>query len=82
VLDVLLVTFPFFALVLCGYVGTRLEWLPQAAIGGSTPSSCTSRCPACCGASAPRRRSSSTSGPGLVGVYVACAIVMVAFTVA
>jgi len=30
VLDVLLVTFPFFALVLCGYVATRLDWLPQA----------------------------------------------------
>jgi hypothetical protein len=29
-----LVTFPFFALVLCGYVATRLGWLPQVAIPG------------------------------------------------
>ena len=32
VLDVLLVTFPFFALVLCGYVATRRGMPPQAAI--------------------------------------------------
>ncbi len=34
VLSVLAVTFPFFALVLCGYLATRAGWLPLAAIPG------------------------------------------------
>ncbi len=34
VLDVLQVTFPFFALVLCGYLAARARWLPLEAIGG------------------------------------------------
>jgi malonate transporter and related proteins len=34
VLDILLVTFPFFALVLCGYVAARKRMLPLDAIGG------------------------------------------------
>ncbi|MBK8073015.1 MAG: AEC family transporter [Ramlibacter sp.] len=33
-LDVLLVTFPFFALVLCGYLAARRRMLPLEAIGG------------------------------------------------
>lgn len=33
-LTILTVTFPFFALVLCGYVATRRQMLPQAAIPG------------------------------------------------
>lgn len=33
-LDVLLVTFPFFALVLCGYVAARRRMLPFEAISG------------------------------------------------
>ena len=34
VLNILLVTFPFFALVLCGYIAARRNWLPLAAIPG------------------------------------------------
>jgi malonate transporter len=34
VLDILLVTFPFFALVLCGYVAARRRMLPLSAIPG------------------------------------------------
>lgn len=34
VLSILLVTFPFFALVLCGYMAARRAFLPQAAIPG------------------------------------------------
>ena len=34
VLAVLTVTFPFFALVLCGYVATQARVLPLTAIGG------------------------------------------------
>ena len=33
-LSILQVTFPFFALVLCGYVATRRRMLPLEAIGG------------------------------------------------
>ena len=32
--DILAVTVPFFALVLCGYVAARLGWLPESAIPG------------------------------------------------
>ena len=34
VLSILLITFPFFALVLCGYLAARRGLLPQAAIPG------------------------------------------------
>jgi len=34
VLQILTVTFPFFALVLCGFTAARLRWLPLEAIGG------------------------------------------------
>jgi predicted permease len=34
VLDILKVTFPFFALVLCGYVAAHRRWMPLQAIGG------------------------------------------------
>ena len=33
-LQILLITFPFFALVLCGYVAARRRWLPLDAIAG------------------------------------------------
>ena len=33
-LDILKVTFPFFALVLCGYVAAHRRWMPLQAIGG------------------------------------------------
>ena len=33
-LDVLRITFPFFALVLCGYLAARWRWLPLEAIAG------------------------------------------------
>ncbi len=33
-LQILLITFPFFALVLCGYVAARQRWLPLDAIAG------------------------------------------------
>jgi predicted permease len=34
VLHILFITFPFFALVLCGYVAARRRWLPLEAIAG------------------------------------------------
>jgi predicted permease len=82
VLDVLLVTFPFFALVLCGYVATRRAWLPPAAIGGLNTFVLYFALPCMLwrfGASTPIV---PHLGAGLVGVYLACAIAMVALTVA
>ena len=81
-LDVLLVTFPFFALVLCGYVATRRAWLPQAAIPGLNTFVLYFALPCMLwrfGATTPIV---PHLGAGLVGVYVVCAIVMVAFTIA
>jgi len=82
VLDVLLVTFPFFALVLCGYVGTRLGWLPQVAIPGLNTFVLYFSLPCMLwrfGATTPIVPHLT---PGLVGVYAFCGIVLVAFTVA
>ena len=49
---VLAVTVPFFALVLSGYVAGGATCCPSRRFRGSTPSCCTSRCRACCSASA------------------------------
>ena len=81
-IDVLLVTFPFFALVLCGYVGTRLGWLPQVAIPGLNTFVLYFALPCMLwrfGATTPVVKH---LGAGLVGVYLACALSMVAFTIA
>jgi len=82
VLDVLLVTFPFFALVLCGYVATRLDWLSQAAIPGLNTFVLYFALPCMLwrfGATTPIVQHLS---PGLVGVYAVCGLVIVAFTIA
>ena len=81
-LAVLLVTFPFFALVLCGYVATRLALLPQAAIPGLNAFVLYFALPCMLwrfGATTPIVQHLTA---GLVGVYVACAVAMVAFTIA
>jgi predicted permease len=82
VLDVLLVTFPFFALVLCGYVATRLDWLPQAAIPGLNTFVLYFALPCMLwrfGATTPIVPHLT---PGLVGVYALCGIAIVALTIA
>jgi hypothetical protein len=81
-LAVLLVTFPFFALVLCGYVATRYALLPQAAIPGLNAFVLYFALPCMLwrfGATTPIVQHLTA---GLVGVYVACAVAMVALTVA
>ena len=81
-LAVLLVTFPFFALVLCGYVATRRGMLPQAAIPGLNAYVLYFALPCMLwrfGATTPIAQ---TLSAGVVGVYVFCALVMVAFTLA
>jgi predicted permease len=80
--DILAVTFPFFALVLCGYVATRRSFLPQVAIPGLNTFVLYFALPCMLfrfGATTPIARLLSV---GLVGVYAFCALVLVAFTVA
>jgi len=82
VLSILLVTFPFFALVLCGYVAARRALLPQAAIPGLNTFVLYFALPCMLyrfGASTPIAQLLDGS---LVAVYLLCAVVMVVFTIA
>lgn len=79
-LAVLAVTFPFFALVLCGYLATRRGALPQAAIAGLNTFVLYFALPCLLfrfGATTPIAPYVSV---GAVGVYWLCAFVMVLFT--
>ena len=81
-LAILLVTFPFFALVLCGYVAARRGWLPQVAIPGLNTFVLYFALPCMLyrfGASTPIAQ---LLDGGLMAVYLACALVMVGFTIA
>ena len=82
VLSVLLVTFPFFALVLCGYLAARSGILPQPAIPGLNAFVLFFALPC----RLFRFGSSTPIGqlldPVVAGVYVLCALVMVGGTVA
>jgi malonate transporter len=82
VLDVLLVTFPFFALVLCGYVAARRRMLPLEAISGLNSFVLFFALPCMLyrfGASTPIAQ--LLDGPA-IAVYLVCALVMVGFVVA
>jgi predicted permease len=81
VISVLLITFPFFVLVLCGYLAARRGLLPEAAIPGLNTFVLYFALPCML-----YRFGSSTPLPqlldaSLLGVYLVCALVMVAFTV-
>jgi len=79
-LDILAVTFPFFALVLCGYAATRWEFLPQVAIPGLNTFVLYFALPCMLyrfGATTPVLRLLSV---GVVGMYMACALALVLFT--
>ena len=81
-LSILLVTFPFFALVLCGYLAARRALLPQAAIPGLNTFVLYFALPCLLyrfGASTPIAQ---LLDGALVVVYLLCALVMVAFTIA
>ena len=81
-LNILLITFPFFALVLCGYVAARRAWLPQAAIPGLNTFVLYFALPCMLyrfGASTPIAQ---LLNPSLIAVYTLCALLMVALTVA
>jgi len=82
VLSVLLITFPFFALVLCGYLAARTGVLPQPAIPGLNAFVLYFALPCMLyrfGASTPIAQ---LLDPAVAGVYLVCAAVMVAATVA
>ncbi len=81
-LSILLVTFPFFALVLCGYIAARRAFLPQAAIPGLNTFVLYFALPCMLyrfGASTPIAQLLDGS---LAAVYLLCALIMVAFTIA
>ena len=81
-LAILLVTFPFFALVLCGYIAARRGWLPQVAIPGLNTFVLYFALPCLLyrfGASTPIAQ---LLDGRLMAVYLLCALVMVGFTVA
>ena len=82
VLSVLLITFPFFALVLCGYLAARGGLLPQAAIPGLNAFVLFFALPCMLfrfGSSTPIAQ---LLDPVVAGVYVLCALLMVGGTVA
>jgi len=82
VLSILLVTFPFFALVLAGYVAARRRMLPLEAIPGLNGFVLYFALPCMLyrfGANTPIEQLLDGS---LVAVYLLCAVVMVLFTIA
>lgn len=82
VLQVFQVTFPFFALVLCGYIATRRSYLPLAAISGLNSFVLYFALPCLLfrfGASTPIALLLDTS---VFAVYLVCALVMVSFAIA
>ncbi|MBC7434542.1 MAG: AEC family transporter [Bdellovibrionales bacterium] len=80
-LDVLLITFPFFALVLCGYLAARRRMLPLEAIAGLNTFVLYFALPCLLyrfGSTTPLAQLFS---PGVIAVYLLCALVMVGFVV-
>ncbi len=81
VLHVFVVTFPFFALVLCGFVAARRRMLPMAAIPGLNTFVLFFALPCMLyrfGASTPIGQ---LLDPGVALVYLVCALTMVGFVV-
>jgi malonate transporter and related proteins len=82
VLQILLITFPFFALVLCGYIAARHSLLPQAAIPGLNTFVLYFALPCMLyrfGAGTPIAQ---LLDPAVFGIYLLCALVMVGFAIA
>jgi malonate transporter len=80
-LAILATTFPFFALVLCGYVAVRCQVLPQLAIPGMNGFVLYFALPCLLfrfGATTPLAQ---LLDPGVLGVYLLCAMLMVALAV-
>ena len=80
-LDILKITFPFFALVLAGYVAARRRMLPLEAIGGLNTFVLYFALPCMLYRFGARTPIAQMLDPSAVLVYLACALVMVAGTV-
>jgi hypothetical protein len=81
VLDILKVTFPFFALVLCGYLAAQRRLLPLESIGGLNTFVLYFALPCMLyrfGASLPVAR---LFDPAVLAVWLPCALLMVAATI-
>ncbi|MEN9885988.1 MAG: hypothetical protein RL758_566 [Pseudomonadota bacterium] len=80
--DILAVTFPFFALVLCGYLAAWRRMLPLEAVPGLNGFVLFFALPCMLfrfGSSAPIAQ---LLNPATIGVWLTCALVMVGFTIA
>jgi len=80
--DILAVTVPFFALVLCGYLAARQRVLPESAIAGLNAFVLYFALPCMLfrfGATTPVF---DLLNPAVLGVYVLCALLVVFFTIA
>ena len=78
---ILATTFPFFALVLCGYVAVRRRMLPQLAIRGMNSFVLYFALPCLLyrfGSTTPLKR---LLDPGVFGVYLLCALITVALVI-
>ena len=79
---ILAVTVPFFALVLCGYLAARRQVLPESAIPGLNAYVLYFALPCMLFRFGNRTPLIDLLNPGLLGVYVLCALLMVCFTIA
>lgn len=80
--QILLVTFPFFGLVLCGFVVGRARWLPTESIPGLNAFVLFFALPSMLYRFAANTPIVRLLDPGVCGVYLVVALLMVALTVA
>jgi predicted permease len=82
VLEILFVTFPFFALVLAGFVAAYRGWLPLPAIGGLNAFVLFFALPAMLFRFGSTTPIAQLLDGAVFGVWAICALVIVAFTIA
>lgn len=81
-LEIFSVTFPFFALVLCGYIAVRRALLPQAAIPGLNAFVLFFALPCLLYRFGARTPLAQLLDPGVALVYLVCALLTVGLTLA
>ncbi len=81
-LSVFSVTFPFFALVLCGFLATRAQILPLASISGLNTFVLYFALPCMLYRFGAQTPIAQLLDPAVAGVYLLCALIMVGATVA
>ncbi len=80
-LDILVITFPFFALVLCGYLAVRRHLLPQLAIPGLNSFVLYFALPCMLYRFGSTTPLAQLFDPGVLGVYVLAALLTVGLTI-